>query len=57
MSGELQNVPPVWTAAFHWLACLTYLLLLPHWAKEWHGWFPAMLRRPSCCCLAARFLP
>lgn len=39
MSGELQNVPPVWTAAFHWLACLTYLLLLPRRAKVSHCWF------------------
>ena len=38
MSGELQNIPPVWTAAFHWLACLTYLLLLPRRAKKWHCW-------------------
>lgn len=29
MSSELQNVPALWTAVFHWLACLVYLSLLP----------------------------
>lgn len=29
MSGELQNIPPLWTAVFHWLAYLLYASLLP----------------------------
>lgn len=29
MSHELQNVPPLWTALFHWLACMVYVSLLP----------------------------
>ena len=29
MSSELQNIPPLWTAVFHWLAYLLYVSLLP----------------------------
>ena len=29
MSSELQNIPPLWTAVFHWLAYLLYASLLP----------------------------
>lgn len=29
MSGELRNIPPIWTASFHWLSCLLYVGLLP----------------------------
>ena len=29
MSSELQNIPPLWTALFHWLAYLLYVSLLP----------------------------
>lgn len=29
MSGELTNVPPIWTALFHWQSCLLYVSLLP----------------------------
>lgn len=29
MSSELQNIPPLWTAVFHWLAVLLYISLLP----------------------------
>lgn len=35
MSAELHNIPPVWTAVFHWLSCLMYLSLLPlRWGKR-----------------------
>ena len=45
MSHELQNIPPVWTAVFHWLAYLLYLSLLPR-------------RRPAgqCALIAALLL-
>ncbi len=34
MSGELHNIPPVWTAVFHWQSCLLYLSLLPRrWGR------------------------
>ena len=29
MGSELQNIPPLWTAVFHWLAYLLYVSLLP----------------------------
>lgn len=29
MSHELQNIPPIWTALFHWQSCLLYAGLLP----------------------------
>ena len=29
MSHELQNIPPLWTALFHWQACMIYANLLP----------------------------
>ncbi len=35
MSSELQNVPALWTAVFHWLACLVYLTLLPRRRPLW----------------------
>ncbi len=35
MSSELQNVPALWTAVFHWLACLVYLILLPRRRRLW----------------------
>ena len=33
MSSELQNIPPLWTAVFHWLAYLLYVSLLPRRGK------------------------
>lgn len=35
MIHQLQNIPAVWTACAHWMACLLYLLLLP---RRWKGW-------------------
>lgn len=29
MSTQLHNIPPLWTALFHWQSCLLYALLLP----------------------------
>lgn len=34
MSGQLHNIPPVWTAIFHWVSCLLYIGLLPRrWGR------------------------
>lgn len=34
MNGELHNVPPIWTALFHWQSCLLYVNLLPRrWGR------------------------
>lgn len=34
MNGELHNIPPVWTALFHWQSSFLYVSLLP---RRW-GW-------------------
>ncbi len=38
MSGELRNIPPVWTAVFHWLSCQLYIGLLPRRREGWRRW-------------------
>ena len=35
MSGELHNVPFIWTALFHWQSCLLYVSLLPLRRGRW----------------------
>ena len=42
MSGELRNVPPVWTAAFHWMSCLLYAGLLPRRRGRRRYWLTAL---------------
>ncbi len=41
MNVELQNIPAIWTAVAHWLACLLYLNLLPRRCRGWRFWAPA----------------
>ena len=43
MSGELRNIPPIWTAAFHWLSCLLYIALLPGRWGRWQRWTIALI--------------
>ena len=43
MTRELQNIPPLWTAAFHWLSCLLYAGLLPRRWERWQRWAIALI--------------
>lgn len=42
MIGELRNIPPLWTAEFHWLSCLLYIGLLPRRWARWQRWCAAL---------------
>lgn len=42
MSGELRNIPPIWTAAFHWQSCLLYAGLLPPRRAGLRRWTAAL---------------
>lgn len=43
MNGELRNIPPIWTAVFHWLSCRLYIGLLPHRWERWQRWAIALV--------------
>lgn len=42
MNGELRNIPPIWTAVFHWLSCWLYIGLLPRRWERWQRWAIAL---------------
>lgn len=41
MSFDLHNIPPIWTAIFHWFAYMLYILLLPKRVSGWKNWLVA----------------
>ncbi len=54
MIRELENIPGVWTAVFHWFSCLLYVSLLPRKRPAWQCWiFGAVLLAAMTACMIA----
>lgn len=57
MIDKVYDIPPLWTAYFHWIAYLLYTFLLPRQVRGWKYWLVSVLFLTVQCPLYSLIWP